>query len=354
MVAEEQTALQDETDERELEEAEAAYHEELGNPEEAAADMQADMARTEKEETAKEYQDILIALGFTPHYHDKDKEGNDETNFGIRVMNTKIGVKFNDKNPAGLVWAYELTEGNKKDFYKNGALNQIPLIQKYLLIQEGKEPIPEITVTGKIVERRGGAIIIAITENGEQKECSFGLGAVKKDDDGAFIPAGFSKATEKNPEQKMDIPRDIRLPDFEKELEQVPATGSTKEKDVAEGKGEPQPTKKRTMDQVIKPEEPKEPVTLAEGEKPTVDYYISLIGEITEKVKAEERIAKNEWGYAINMAFHAVTKDMRAALIAELKTETELSESTIEAIAKQILNAKVVSMEKGGDYTGVG
>lgn len=81
----------------------------------------------------------------------------------------------------------------------------------------------------------------------------------------------------------------------------------------------------------------KEPVTLAEGEKPTVDYYVQLIGEITEKVKAEERITKNEWGYAINMVFHAVTKDMRTALISELKNGNDKGE---EYIKKQISDKK--------------
>ena len=50
-----------------------------------------------------------------------------------------------------------------------------------------------------------------------------------------------------------------------------------------------------------------------------VDYYVNLIGEITEKVKAEERILEKEQGYAINMVFNAITRDTRTALIAELK-----------------------------------
>ena len=339
----------EEREERELEEAEKQFEDEnkIIAAQQSGEEIKAVSDPKDLPYTAKENQQILIALGFTPHYHDKDKEGNDETNFGIRVMNTKIGVKFNDKNPIGKVWAYELTKDSKKDFYKNGDLNRIPLIQKYRTIQEGKEPIPEITVTGKIVERRGGAIIIAITENGEKKECSFGLGAVKKDNDGAFIPAGFSKATEKNPEQKMDIPRDIRLPDYEAQLAQVPVADTTKEKDASKKKECPQPIEKGTLADVIHKD--KDSVTLAEGEKPTVDYYISLIGEITAKVKTEERISKGEQGYAISKVFDTITKDKRVALIAELKTETELSESTIEAIAKEILNAKTPEMEKGSE-----
>ena len=320
MTKELQTPLRDEQEgsekkERELEEAEKYFSDATGDvatdEEEGVLAIEQQKKDKNTREQANKNQQILIALGFTPHYHDKDKEGNDETNFGIRMMNTKIGVKFNAKNPAGKVWAYKLSEDSKKNFYKNGDLNQIPLVQKYRLIQEGKEAIPAITVIGKIVEQRGGAIIIAITENGEKKECSFGLGAVKKDDDGAFIPAGFSKATEKNPEQKMDIPRDIRLPDYETQLKQVPASAVTKEKDAQEEKVE----KGIIADKIPH----KEPLTLAEGEDPTLDYYISLIGEITEKVDAEERISERERGYAISKVYDAITKDRRARLIATLK-----------------------------------
>ena len=329
---EQQQAL---NEERELEEAEKQFEEENKT---IAAQQSGEPT---KEETATRNQQILIALGFTPHYHDKDNKGNDETNFGIRVMNTKIGVKFNDKNPVGLVWAYELTEDGKKEFYKNGDLNQIPLIQKYRTIQEGKEPIPEITVTGKIIERRGGAIIIAITENGEQKECSFGLGAVKKDDDGAFIPAGFSKATEKNPEQKMDIPRDIRLPDYETQLAQAPVADTTKEKDVPitdpqkPEYSERDKAEQATMDRVIKPEEPKAPTEYTE----TIAKYVNILAEVTEVIFAEDRIPSREKGYGVKFVFDEVVDE----------SKRKISDSTVEAITKAVLKAKISEIEKGGE-----
>ena len=346
-MTEQQLTSTEEKEERELEDAEQAFEDKnkIIAAQQSGEETKVISNPKDLPYTAKENQQILIALGFTPHYHDKDKEGNDETNFGIRVMNTKIGVKFNDKNPTGKVWAYELTEDSKKNFYKNGDLNRIPLIQKYRTIQEGKEPIPEITVTGKIVERRGGAIIIAITENGEKKECSFGLGAVKKDNDGAFIPAGFSKATEKNPEQKMDIPRDIRLPDYEAQLAQVPVADTTKEKAELPKKPDDltktdlqKPTEHATMDNIIKPEDPKGPTEFTE----IIAKYVNILAEVTEAIFAEDRIPGREKGYGVKFVFDEVVGETR---------KTELSESTIEAIAKAILNAKISEEEnRGGDH----
>ena len=59
------------------------------------------------------------------------------------------------------------------------------------------------------------------------------------------------------------------------------------------------------------------PVIVTDSEK--VDYYISLIGEITKKVEVEERIPTGERGYAISKVFDAITRDRRSELIAELK-----------------------------------
>ncbi len=179
-----------------------------------------------QDEEIKASMQILTALGFTPHYHDKDKAGNDETNFGIRVMNTKIGVKFNAVNPTGLVWAYILAEDGKKDFIKNGDLKQLPLVRRYLDIQAGEKPMPEPTVTGRIVEKRSKSVVVEIKEDGVKKEIIFGWGAVKKHDDGHhYIPYGFSKPSTDNPDGKMDVPRNILLP----ELDPPPATESREE-----------------------------------------------------------------------------------------------------------------------------
>jgi len=106
------------------------------------------------------------------------------------------------------------------------------------------------------------------------------------------------------------MPRNIRLSDYETEMKQILETDKTKEEEPKER------AEKGTVADKIPHQEP---VALAEGEKPTVDYYIDLIAEITEKVMADERIPKGQWGFSINMVFHAYTKDTRTALIAELK-----------------------------------
>ena len=284
----------------------------------------ADAEFQDKNPDTERNQRILIALGFTPHYHDKDKEGNDETNFGIRVMNTKIGVKFNDANPAGKVWAYVLTEDNKKDFIKNGDLKQLPLVQRYLDILAAKKPIPETMVTGRIIERRGKGILIEIEEDREKKEIFFGLGAVKRHNDGShFIPCGFSKPSSDNPDGKMSVPRDILLPgmDPQAEAEEKPASREEAEAQrIREEQGRaPAATTIPTPAAEAAPAQPPsaKPTPVTDDEK--ISYYVNLIGKITKKVKAEERISPGERGYAISKAFDAITRDRRSELIAELK-----------------------------------
>ena len=261
-----------EAEERELEDAEAAF-------------------RDEKQPEAENNMQILTALGF------KRYDDDDGTNFGIRILNTKIGVKFNPENPTGKVWAYILTEDNKKDFIKNGNLKQLPLVQRYLDIQAGKKPIPEATVIGRIIEKRSKSVVLEIEEDGEKKEIIFGLGAVKKHDDGShFIPLGFSKPSKDNPDGKMCVPRDILLPGMDTQPEEAPA--ATAQPPAAK------PTVKGNL------------TIPTDSEK--VDYYINLIGEIIEKVGVEERISSSERGYAISKVFDAITRDRRSELIAEL------------------------------------
>lgn len=311
---EQQAIPTDEEDaDRELAEAEKEFAEELGSDiagveeEKNIGTAQSEASEKtpsppEKEQTAEQNQKILAALGFKP-YHDAGV-----TKYNIRVMNIKIGVTFNETNPFGKIWAYKIPEGDEeKEFLKNGNLKQHPLIQKYEAIKEGKEPIPEITVTGKITEKRGKAIKIEIEENGEKKEIFFGQGAVKKDDDGYFVPAGFSKATKEH-EAKMDVPRDIRLPDYEKQLADAPAADVTKEKDELPKKPDDlaktdlQSTEKTTMDEVIKPEESKEPTEYTQ----LINKYTNLLAEVTEAVFAEDRIPKHEKGYGIKFVYYSV------------------------------------------------
>ena len=275
-------------EEEELEKPDEEFKEELGSD---MVDIE-DQAESKKKKTAEYNQQILIALGF------KRYEDAGVIKYNIRVMGDKIGVTFNETNPLGKVWAYKIPEGDEdKEFLKNGDLKQHPLIQKYHAIQESKEPMPEISVAGKITEKRGKAIKVEIEENGEKKEIFYGQGAVKKDNTGYFLPSGFSKAT-KDHEAKMETPRDIRLPDYLTQLEQAPATDITKEKDVPKEKGEIQPTDKSTMAEVIK-QEPTEYTEL-------ITKYTNMLAEVTEAVLADDRIPSREKGYAVKFIYYSV------------------------------------------------
>ena len=295
-----------EEEERELDDAEAAF-------------------RDEGQREAEDNMQILTALGFTPYYHDKDPEGNDETNFGIRVMKMKIGVKFNDKNPAGKIWAYVLTDDNKKDIIKNGSLKELPLVQRYLDIQAGKKPIPEATVTGRITERRGKGIEIEIEEDGEKKRIFFGLGAVKRHDDGRhFIPHGFSKPSSDNPDGKMCVPRDILLLDMDPQ----PTLGTPTE---AEQKREKQIDEAEKLQQnskgaawkIEREEQGRAPVATTipvpateaapaqpPATKPTqaelITKYVELLAAVTEAIEKEDRIPEREKGYGIKFVYYSV------------------------------------------------
>lgn len=280
--------------EQEFKAAEEAFKEELGSDmkgvEETAVSNPKDLPLT-----AKENQQILAALGF------KRYEDVGVVKYNICVLDIKIGVTFNETNPLGKAWAYKIPEGDEeKEFLKNSDLKQHPLIQKYHAIQEGKEPMPEISVTGKITEKRGKAIKVEIEENGEKKEIFFGQGAVKKDNDGYFIPAGFSKAVKDKHDAKMTIPRNIRLPNYETELKKAPTedTAELPKKPDELKKTELQPTAKTTMDEVIK----REPTEYTE----LITKYTNMLAEVTEAVLAENRIPNREKGYAVKFIYYSV------------------------------------------------
>lgn len=256
------------------------------------------------EEEATRNMQILTALGF------KRYDDTGETNFNIKVLNMKIGVKFNTENPAGKIWAYELTEDNKKDFVKNGDLKQLPLVQRYLNIKHGIEPIPESTVTGRIIEKIGKGLKIEIKEDGEKKEIFFGQGAIKRHDDGShFIPSGFSKPSKDNPDGKMDIPRDILVSDIDMqaEAEQKAAQPAPVATTI--------PTKSREEEEAqrIREEQGRAPAT-STAAKPTVpeliEKYLNMLVLTTEAVNAEERISERQKGYSINWICDAIKEEI--------------------------------------------
>jgi len=257
--------MSEEEEERELENAEAAFQDE---------------DRGEEEEEAAFNEKILTALGFK-RYDDED-----EINFGMIVLNTKIGVKFNPEHPTGKVWAYVLTEDNKKDFIKNGNLKQLPLVQRYTDIQAGRKPVPERTVKGRIIEKRGRSMTVEIEEDAEKKEINYGLGAVKRHDDGHhFIPFGFSKPSSNNPEGKMSVPRDILLPELDA---QTPAPTTIPIKNREEQGRQAQPA-------AAEPTVPE-----------LISKYTEMLALVTEAINAEDRIPEREKGYGIKFVFYSV------------------------------------------------
>ena len=287
-----------------------AEERELEDAEEFGSDIE-DVAVSEptKEETAKRYQDILIALGFT-RYDNKEKG----IACKLKAGQLLIGRTFTEKNPIGNMWVSCLVDcehGNKGEFLKKDECKQISQVALFYRIRDGELPIPEPTVTGTVVGKSEKAIQIHFNEFGRTETQWWGFGALKKDKGGLnYVPASYSKQTE-NYNAKMQVPRDILLEDYEAELEKAPLTQT----DITKEKEGEEKVERSTLTDIIH----KEPVPLIEGEKPTVDFYINLIGEITEKVRAEERISEREQGYAISKVFDAITRDTRTALIAELK-----------------------------------
>lgn len=312
MASEEQQKIPtDKEAEREFEEAEKAFEEKNKT---IAAQQSGEPT---KEETAKKYQDILMALGFI-RYDNKEKG----IAYKLHAGPLQIGRTFTDKTPTGNMWVRCLVDGEhgkKDEFMKREIIKEVPQVALFYCIRNGELPMPSSDVVGKVVGKSEKAIQIQFKEFDQIRTEWWGFGALKKNNEGGnYIPGSYSKQTEKY-DAKMQVPRDILLINYDTELEKAPITvsgdGHSHTVEYATEKVKSSPL----ADVIVH----KEPVTLTEGERSTVDYYVNLIGEITEKVSADGRIAKNERGYAINMVFGAITKDTRAALIAALKNGGE-------------------------------
>ena len=246
-MAEQQAIPTDEEAERELEEAEKQFEEENKTI------VAQQSGETTKEETAKRYQDILIALGFT-RYDNKEKG----IACKLKAGQLLIGRTFTEKYPIGNIWASCLVDceyGMKGEFLQRKQCKQIPQVNLFYRIRDGELPIPEPTVVGMVVGKSEKAVQIQFDEfgRGYYEMQWWGFNAIKKNEEGTnYVPASYSKQTE-NYNAKMQVPRDIILENYETELEKAPLTqtGITKEKE-GEEKAEPQPTGKSTMDEVIK------------------------------------------------------------------------------------------------------
>ena len=240
MVSDTQRALtaeeKDEAAEREMEEAEMAYQEELGSE-------VLDVNEPTEEETAKRYQDILTALGFT-RYDNQEKGISCKLKAGL----LQIGRTFTDKYPTGNMWVKVLEDcafGKKDEFMKREACMQIPQVKLFYDIRNGEIPIPEATVKGKVVSKSDKAVQIQFTEFGQIQTYWWGFGALKKDKEGVhYIPGSYSKET-KHYSAKMQVPRDLILLNYEEELKSAETTTTAtdtgkheeevKEEEVASG-----------------------------------------------------------------------------------------------------------------------
>ena len=293
-MTEQQAIPTDEEAERELEEAEKQFEEEN----KTIAAQQSGEGITE--ETAKRYQGILIALGFT-RYDNKEKG----IACKLKAGQLLIGRTFTEKNPIGNMWVSCLVDceyGKKGEFLKRDECKQIPQVNLFYRIRNGELPIPEPTVVGMVVGKSEKAIQIQFDEfgGGYYEMQWWGFGALKKNEEGTnYVPASYSKQTE-NYNAKMQVPRDIILEDYEIELEGAPLTTQTdltKEKE-GEEKAEPQLTGKSTMDEVIK----REPTEYTES----IVKYTGILAEVTEAIFAEDRIPSREKGYAVKFVYYSV------------------------------------------------
>jgi len=172
------------------------------------------------EKTAERYQDILVGVGF--RIFDNKEKG---IACKLKTKEMLIGRTFTKQQPTGKFWAKCLEDcdyGKKSEFVATDRLKELQVIALFYRIRDGELEIPETEITGKIVGKTEKAIQVQFMEFEQIRTEWWGLGALKKNDKGdTFIPAGFSKQTEKY-EAKMQIPRDIILSDYEEELEKAP------------------------------------------------------------------------------------------------------------------------------------
>ncbi|RLG34550.1 hypothetical protein DRN97_02170 [Methanosarcinales archaeon] len=189
---------------------------------EEAAEAFAEMKREEEKPIQDDIDEhvILKRLGFK--MYDNKENG---IAFKLNTRDLKIARVYNEKNPEGIFWAQckkDCEYGKKGEFVDKERLLEIPIISIFYRIRDKELPIPPETVEGKIIGKTERAIKIEFTEFGELKTNWWGNGAIKKNEQGiSYIPAGFSKETEKNT-AKMTVPRDIIIQDFEQQIAQAP------------------------------------------------------------------------------------------------------------------------------------
>jgi hypothetical protein len=139
-------------------------------------------------------------------------------------VNIKLGKTFKP-NGQQFWWAF-LKDSDQNDpnrMFKSDVIAKIPVVHLYNEIINGAVEMPAKTLTGHVHKRVGKSLVIEFEspEPYEEKGARFGEGAVKLDVNGKFIAASFSAAT-KEQSAKMKVPRCIRLPDYEAEMDSAP------------------------------------------------------------------------------------------------------------------------------------
>ena len=297
-MAENQAILSDEEADRELAEAEKAFAEESGND-------SVDIAKPKKEETAKRYQDILIALGFV-RYDNKEKG----ISCKLKAGPLQIGRTFTENYPIGNMWVQCLKDsehGKKGEFLKGDECKKIPQVNLFYRIRNGELPIPEPTVTGNVVGKSEKAVQIQFNEFGQTETEWWGYKAVYSGAEGLkYIPASYSKETEKY-HAKMQVPRDILLENYEAELKEAPAattTGNGERREEVRDKTKEE-VDKGTLAEKITAKEPAQLEEVVLIEK-LIQKYLFILERTTEAVRKSEVVTGHEKGYGVKFIFYSV------------------------------------------------
>ncbi len=184
-----------------------------------------------KAEKAKFKEQILVSLGF--RCYDNGDEGRKYTMMlHYKDADLKLGKTFK-LNGSHFWWAYakDSTPEDPDRMMPSKQIAEIPVVHLYIEILNNVVKMPSKEVVGHVHKRHGHSLLIEfdVPEAYEEKGASFGEGAVKSDVNGKFIAASFSAAT-KNQLAKMKVPRVIRLPNYDAEIDTAPkSTPQTKD-----------------------------------------------------------------------------------------------------------------------------
>lgn len=182
-------------------------------------------AEEDADKKTKRKQELLIALGF--EFYDNHEKG---VKYSTRVCYDKTDLKLGKTfKPDGrhFWWCFP-KDSNAEDenrMMSPTAIAKIPLVHLYNAILNGASEIPAKTIIGHVTKRVGKSVVIEFEapESWEDKGARYGKGAIKVDVEGHFIAKSFSVETSRQP-AKMHVPRHIRLPDYEREMECAPKT----------------------------------------------------------------------------------------------------------------------------------